>query len=97
MHNHYVDPTHPHRPYTHSLAATPGTMPPASALRGEKPAKVPGFWPCKRPEAMEYAMSQGWDTESAVTGYGPRDLNWPGRRKAEARKAGLASLDAHLK
>lgn len=45
MQNHYFNDTHPLHPYTHSLAATPGTIAPVNALRGETPAVTPGFWP----------------------------------------------------
>ena len=47
MHNNYFDPTHPLRPYTHSLPAMPGTVPPANALRGQKPTARPGFHPAE--------------------------------------------------
>ena len=45
MQNNYFDSTHPLRPYTYSLAATPGTITPDNALRGETPTAKPGFWP----------------------------------------------------
>lgn len=47
MQNHYYDNNHVLRPYTHSLAASPGSVAPANALRGEKPEIIPGFWPCE--------------------------------------------------
>lgn len=46
--NHYFDTTHPLRPYTHSLPANPGTIPPDNALRGEQPSIKKGFWPCEK-------------------------------------------------
>jgi hypothetical protein len=45
MQNHYYDDTHPLRPYTYSLDAMPGTLPPANALRGDKPTAPAGYWP----------------------------------------------------
>lgn len=46
--NHYFDITHPMHPYTHSLPANPGTIPPDNAMRGEQPAIKEGFWPCEK-------------------------------------------------
>ena len=48
--NHYFDPTAPLHPYTHSLPATPGTLPPPNALRSdaESLAAPAGFWPCEQ-------------------------------------------------
>lgn len=43
--NHYFDAGHPLRPYTHSLDATPGTVPPVNALRGKKPTAKVGYHP----------------------------------------------------
>lgn len=45
--NHYFDDTHPLRPYTHSAPASPGTLPPANALRGEMPVARPGYHPAE--------------------------------------------------
>lgn len=46
--NHYFDTDTPVRPYTHSLPANPGTLPPGNALRGEEPPITKGFWPCEK-------------------------------------------------
>ncbi len=46
MLNNYFNINHPLRPYTHSLPATPGTVPPPNALRDSAPPTAPeGFWP----------------------------------------------------
>lgn len=42
MMNHYFNPD---GYYTHSLPASPGTMPPANACRDPLPAALPGQWP----------------------------------------------------
>ena len=48
MQNNYFDANHPLRPYTHTLPAMPGTIPPANALRGETPTARPGFHPAEK-------------------------------------------------
>jgi hypothetical protein len=48
MQNHYYDNTHPLHPYTYSLDAMPGTLPPANALRGDKPTVPAGYWPSEK-------------------------------------------------
>lgn len=45
--NHYFAASGAWRPYTHSLPANSGTMPPVTALRGQAPLLVKGFWPCE--------------------------------------------------
>ena len=34
------------KPYTHSLSATLGTLPPSNAIRDKEPQVVQGKWPC---------------------------------------------------
>lgn len=46
MKNHYFNPNHHLKPYTHSLEATEGTLPPSSAIRDKEPEIVQGKWPC---------------------------------------------------
>lgn len=44
--NYYYDTTSANRPYTHAVEATPGTLPPANALR-IAPEFRDGYWPCE--------------------------------------------------
>ncbi len=56
MQNHYYDNTHPLHPFTHSLPANPGALPPTNALRGPGelgPEIRPGFWPCEKDGAWQ--------------------------------------------
>ena len=46
MLNHYFNQSHPLKPYTHSLEATEGTLPPSNAIRDKEPTIVQGKWPC---------------------------------------------------
>ena len=46
MQNYYFNPNHPLKPYTHSLEATEGTLPPSNAIRDKEPEIVQGKWPC---------------------------------------------------
>lgn len=45
MQNNFYDAADPLHPYTYSIDATTGTMPPRNALRGDAPAIKVGYWP----------------------------------------------------
>ncbi len=80
--NHYFDPADPLHPYTHSLPASPGTLPPPNALRGEMRPAPAGLWPCEKDGAWEmqedHRGKQGWiDGEPAtVNQVGPLPAGW---------------------
>lgn len=82
MDNHYFNASHPLRPYTHSTPANPGTMPPANALRGDKPTAPAGYWPGESGGAWidieDHRGLQGWlDGEPyTVTDFGPLPDGW---------------------
>lgn len=62
--NHYFDTAHPLRPYTHSLPANPGSIPPANALRGIEPLIKVGLWPCEKGGVWVYAEDHRERTEA---------------------------------
>lgn len=102
--NHYFDTAHPLRPYTHSMPANPGTVPPANALRGDKPTAKDGFWPCAQEGGWvnmeDHRGRQGWvDGEPvSITVLGPLPGRWreespekTDTEKAVERKAKIES------
>ena len=106
--NHYFDPTAPLHPYTHSLPATPGTLPPPNALRSdaESLAAPAGFWPCEQNGAWvtveDHRGKHGWiDGEPiTITRVGPLPVGWsdaapePAYTLAEARAIKKAEIVA---
>lgn len=104
--NHYFDPAHPLKPYTHSLVANPGTSPPGHAVRGEEPAALAGFWPCWNGQAWEQVEDHrgqaGWLDGQAltITELGPLPTGWSGQAPApdpaEVQQMLLAEIDAEL-
>lgn len=82
MENHYYNPTHPLKPYTHSIGATAGTLPPSNAIRGDRPTIYKGTWPCfdgekwvqvedhrKRDNIVEKALVLGEEYPQDATPY----------------------------
>ena len=102
MQNNYFDATHPLRPYTHSLPAMPGTIPPANALRGETPAARPGFHPAEKAgrwiEIEDHRGQSGYvnGTPCEIKDFGPLPDGWsdtpPPPTLEEARAAKLAEV-----
>ena len=80
--NHYFDDTHPLRPYTHSAPASPGTMPPANALRGEAPTASPGFHPAEKngvwTQIEDHRGAEGYLNEEpySIKDFGPLPEGW---------------------
>ncbi|MDR1489841.1 MAG: hypothetical protein LBS65_05050 [Desulfovibrio sp.] len=107
MQNHYYDNTHPLRPYTHSLTATPGTMPPVNALRGDKPtATAEGRWPAEKNgawiEIEDYRGKSGYlnGKPHIIKEYGPYPDGWsdtpPDPTPAELTKQRRTEILARL-
>ena len=82
MQNHYFDITHPLQPYTHSLAAMPGTVAPVNALRGEKPTAKTGFWPAEKngkwEDIEDHRGKEGYlkGQPHTIEEYGPLPDGW---------------------
>ena len=82
MQNHYFDITHPLQPYTHSLAAMPGTVAPVNALRGEKPTAKTGFWPAEKngkwEDIEDHRGMEGYlnGQPHTIEEYGPLPNGW---------------------
>ncbi len=106
MRNHYYNDTHPLRPYTHSLAAMPGSIPPVNALRGDAPTAKPGFWPCEKDGAWVYGEDHRGE-EGYVNGepytindFGPWPEGWshtpPPPAPEERGRQFEAAVDARL-
>lgn len=82
MQNHYFDPTHPLRPYTHSAYAVPGTVAPVNALRdapapspeGKYPAEKNGKWI----EIEDHRGKEGFVSGDSyiVADFGPLPEGW---------------------
>lgn len=71
MENHYFNPSHPLRPYTHSAPANLGTLAPANALRGDKPTASEGYWPGESSgswiDIEDHRGTQGWLNKGPYT------------------------------
>jgi hypothetical protein len=83
MYNNYYNDTHPLRPYTHSLPAMPGTLPPVNALRGESlPSARQGWHPAFADDAWieieNHIGEEGWvnGVMCKIDAYGPLPDGW---------------------
>ena len=80
--NHYFDDGHPLHPYSHSAPASPGTLPPANALRGEAPIASPGFHPAEENGAWtqieDHRGAEGYLNEEpySIKDFGPLPEGW---------------------
>lgn len=109
MQNNYYNATHPLRPYTHSLAAMPGTVAPANALRGKRPKVKAGFWPGEQSgkwvDIEDHRGEEGYVNGEAFTvfDFGPYPQGWATtppepteEEKAAQRRAEIIARFAHI-
>ncbi|MDR0339502.1 MAG: hypothetical protein LBH65_04420 [Desulfovibrio sp.] len=105
--NHYFNIESPHRPYTQSLDATPGTFPPLNALRGNAPeTNVKGKWPCesggKWVQTEDHRGEEGYvDGEhTTIKDVGPLPTGWsttpPGPTEEEKIEQRCAEIIARF-
>lgn len=103
--NHYFDQNDQIKPYTHSLGANPGSLPPANAVR-VAPEMADGFWPCwdgeKWVQIEDHRGQKGWlnGEESTIGNLGPLPAGWsdepPELTQEEIEAARIEAIKAEL-
>ncbi len=103
--NYYFNTENPFRSYTHALPATPGTLPPANAVRVESVFQD-GFWPCEKNGAWELVEDHRGENgfvggvETEIKELGPLPEGWsdtpPPPTEEEKNELRVAEIKSRL-